>query len=396
MKRIIKAGATDQTIDIFVPDSGATDGSGKTGLVFNSGSLVCYYRKGATGTPTQLALKTQTVGGAHDDGGFIAVDGTNMPGVYRLDLSDTIVSAAGAVTLMLKGAADMAPVLVELQVVTYDPFTEALDVNVVSIDGEPAEDSAALVTLITTDIDANSTKLADILADTDDIGVAGAGLTAITDRLPATLNSGNIRASVEAMAADTLTGTALATSAVTEIQSGLATSSGLATIDARLDTEIPAILAAVDTEVAAIKAKTDNLPSDPADQSEINTLLSGLDTKLNTIDDLLDTEISALVTATSAASIRAALGLASANLDTQLAANPAASATALLDAANGVETGFTVRQVLRLIGAAAAGKVSGAGTSAITIRNLADTLDRIVTTGSDSDGNRPTVTRNLG
>lgn len=38
----------------------------------------------------------------------------------------------------------------------------------------------------------------------------------------------------------------------------------LATIAGYLDTEIAAILAAVDTEVAAIKAKTDNLPASPA------------------------------------------------------------------------------------------------------------------------------------
>lgn len=395
MKRILKAGAVDQTIDIFIPDSSATDGSGKTGLVHNTGSLVCYYRKGATGTPTQLSLVTQTVAGAHADGGFVAVDGTNMPGVYRLDLSDTIISAAGAVTIMLKGATDMAPVLVELQVVTYDPFTEALDVNVVSIDGEPAEDSGALATLITADMDANSTKLAAILDDTDDIGVAGIGLTAITDKLPAALVSGRIDASVGAMASNVMTAAALATDAVTEIQSGLATAAALAAVSALVDTEVAAILAAVDTEIAAIKAKTDNLPSDPADQSEINTLLSGLDTKINTIDDLLDTEIAALTTATSAASIRAALGLASANLDTQFTAIPAAAATGLLDAANGVETGFTVRQVLRLAGAAAAGKVSGAGTTSVAIRNLADTLNRIAAT-VDADGNRSAVTHNLG
>lgn len=58
-------------------------------------------------------------------------------------------------------------------------------------------------------------------------------------------------------------------------------------IDDFLDTEIAAILAAVDTEVAAIKAKTDNLPTDPADQS----ILEG---KIDIIDDFLDTEIAAI------------------------------------------------------------------------------------------------------
>ena len=47
----------------------------------------------------------------------------------------------------------------------------------------------------------------------------------------------------------------------------LATAAALDTVDNFLDTEVTAILTAVDTEVGAIKAKTDNLPSDPADES---------------------------------------------------------------------------------------------------------------------------------
>lgn len=121
-KREILAGVTDQTIDVFIQDSSSTVGAGLTGLVFDTASLVCYYRKGATGTPTALTLATQTVGGAHSDGGFVAVDGTNCPGQYRLDLSDTIVATAGMVTLYLRGATNMAPCLVEIEVVSVNKF----------------------------------------------------------------------------------------------------------------------------------------------------------------------------------------------------------------------------------------------------------------------------------
>lgn len=118
----ILAGATDQTIDLFIRDSSSTTGGGLTGLAYNTASLVCYYRKGATSTPTALTLATQTVGGAHSDGGFVAVDGTNCPGQYRLDLSDTIVATAGRVTLYLKGATNMAPCVVEIEVVAVDKY----------------------------------------------------------------------------------------------------------------------------------------------------------------------------------------------------------------------------------------------------------------------------------
>ena len=83
MKKILKAGATDQTIDIFVGNSSSTTGAGLTGLVYNSAGLTCYYRKGATGSATALTLANQTVGGAHTDGGFVEVSAANMAGIYR-------------------------------------------------------------------------------------------------------------------------------------------------------------------------------------------------------------------------------------------------------------------------------------------------------------------------
>lgn len=59
-----------------------------------------------------------------------------------------------------------------------------------------------------------------------------------------------------------------------------------------------------------------------------------------------------------------------------------------------VETGLTVRQALRLISAALAGKVSGAETSTVTIRNVGDTKDRITAT-VDANGNRTAVTTDV-
>lgn len=101
----------------------------------------------------------------------------------------------------------------------------------------------------------------------------------------ATFAAGAINAA--AIATDAIDGDAIAASAVTEIQSGLATAASLAatdarldteipaiitslaTIDARLDTEIPAILAAVDTEIAAIKVVTDQLVAAGSDPTGV-------------------------------------------------------------------------------------------------------------------------------
>lgn len=70
-------------------------------------------------------------------------------------------------------------------------------------------------------------------------------------------------------------------------------------------------------------------------------------------------------------------------------------ANAILDAVNGVEDGLTVRHALRLIAAATAGKISGAATTTITIKNaIVDDKERIIAT-VDGDGNRTAITYDL-
>lgn len=65
------------------------------------------------------------------------------------------------------------------------------------------------------------------------------------------------------------------------------------------------------------------------------------------------------------------------------------------DAADGIETGLTFREAIRLITAALAGKISGGAGTTITIRNaVADDTDRIVAT-VDDDGNRTAITYDL-
>jgi hypothetical protein len=65
-----------------------------------------------------------------------------------------------------------------------------------------------------------------------------------------------------AIATDAIDGDAIAASAVTEIQSGLATAAALTTVDTMVD---------------AIQAKTDNLPADPAGVSDIPTAVQNAD-----------------------------------------------------------------------------------------------------------------------
>ena len=50
----------------------------------------------------------------------------------------------------------------------------------------------------------------------------------------------------------------------------------------------------VDTEVAAIKAKTDNLPTDPASASSIAASFTNTNSKIDAVDDYVDTEVAAI------------------------------------------------------------------------------------------------------
>lgn len=120
-KQIVLKDATSRAEYIFIQDSSVTTGAGKTGLAFNTASLVAYYVR-SLGSATAITLATQTVTGAYSSGGFVEVDATNMPGVYRFDIPNAaFATGVDKVVVMLKGAANMAPVTLEYQLVGFDP-----------------------------------------------------------------------------------------------------------------------------------------------------------------------------------------------------------------------------------------------------------------------------------
>jgi len=86
---VYPGGSTDALIEVMLRD---TSGNAVPSLTYASGGNSCYYnRPRAAGI--EIPLVTQTVTGVHDDGGFVEIDGTNMPGLYRLDLPDAAVAS---------------------------------------------------------------------------------------------------------------------------------------------------------------------------------------------------------------------------------------------------------------------------------------------------------------
>lgn len=120
MKLIRKAGDTSTILQIFVQDSSSTVGAGLTGLVFNSGSMTAYYHRDTDTTATSMALVTMTVG-TFTSLGFKEIDATNMPGWYQFCPPDAaLASGAKSVAFHLKGATNMAPVVIECQLIGAD------------------------------------------------------------------------------------------------------------------------------------------------------------------------------------------------------------------------------------------------------------------------------------
>jgi hypothetical protein len=125
MKLALVKGTTSQTVQVFIQDSSSTTGAGKTGLAFNTASLTAYYAR-PRAAAAAITLATQTVTGAFSSGGFVEIDATNMPGWYRLDLPDAaLATGVDFVGVQLKGAANMAPCNLEIQLTSAN-FNDAV------------------------------------------------------------------------------------------------------------------------------------------------------------------------------------------------------------------------------------------------------------------------------
>lgn len=150
---------------------------------------------------------------------------------------------------------------------------------------------------------------------------------------------------VGTMNANTLTASALATDAVAEIQSGLST------LDAAgVRTAVGLASANLDTQLSAINAKTTNLPTDPADESLIIAATDAIMARLGApAGASISADVAAVLASVAlrlltsaytapldAAGTRPAVGLAAANLDTQL--GTLATAAALSTVAGYIDT----------------------------------------------------------
>jgi len=115
------AGATSEIWQVFIRDSSSTTGAGLTGLAHNTASLTAYYHRDTDTTATAITLVTMTVG-TFTSSGFKEIDATNMPGWYQFcPPNAALASGAKSCAFHLKGATNMAPLPIEVQLTAVNP-----------------------------------------------------------------------------------------------------------------------------------------------------------------------------------------------------------------------------------------------------------------------------------
>lgn len=127
---IITTDATNKSLyfNIVGDASHASPGDPITGLLFSdieTGGSASYVRQGAARVDLEL-ITLASASAAHSDGGFIEVDATNMPGVYRCDFPDAAWATGvdQVICQLVAAAANNAridPVVVDLSEVIVNP-----------------------------------------------------------------------------------------------------------------------------------------------------------------------------------------------------------------------------------------------------------------------------------
>jgi hypothetical protein len=269
---------------VGIIDSGTAQAATATTMTLRAGATFAdsaiigatIIQTGGTNSP-QMARVTAYVGST--DVATVAAWPNGTPGgsITYLVLATTPEAAGGGGGLDAAGvraALGMAAANMDAQLGGL-ATSSALSAARTVIDNIRVDTNSTLPGLVTT---VNS-AVAGVQADTDNIQT----------RLPAALVGGRMDASVGAMAANVVTAAAIATdaidadaiaaSAVTEIQSGLATAATAASISSKVDTvqaivdsvlidtgtDIPAAVAAVAAQtanIAPIRAKTDQIQID--------------------------------------------------------------------------------------------------------------------------------------
>ena len=377
----IKAGDTNVTIYVRLRD--LTTGLAKTGLAFGSAGVSCGFVL-PLAARVAITLVTQTVTGAHTDGGFVEVDATNSKGLYRLDLTDAAV-ASGAYSIVNIEFDDVIEEAVEIELDTpshigVEDVPTVSEFNARTIASadyfDPAADAVANVTLVattTTNTDMLTTAAVNAEVDTalaDYDGPTNAEMVARTIAAADYFDPAADAVANVTLVATTTTNTDMLTAAAVNAEVDTALSDYDGPTKAEMDTA---------HGLLATEAKQDIIDTN-VDSVLVDTGTT-LPATLATIDGIVDAIL--VDTDTTIPALIAALNdLSAANVNAEV-----------LDVMN-VDTlidGKTFKEAVRFVAAVIAGKLSGAGTGTETSKGLDGSTTRAIFT-VDASGNKTAVT----
>lgn len=136
-----RPGAVSNILQVAIEDSG-TPGTGKSGLAFNTGSLIAYYKRDTAASAVAITLVTATLG-TFTSGGFKEIDATHMTGLYEIHVPDAaFVAGAKSVSIVIQGASGMfqSTIIVDLG--------QALAAESYAVDGAEPDESQILYMIL--------------------------------------------------------------------------------------------------------------------------------------------------------------------------------------------------------------------------------------------------------
>lgn len=276
---------------------------------------------------------------------------------------------------------------------SYTDGTTPMPVNVTQISGDAtAADNLESYTDGTTPQPVNATQLSGdaTAADNAESFFDGTGYAGTGNTIPTVTTLTNDPTGVTTLLSRL---TATRAGYLDNLSAGaVALASDMATVIARIGAWTGT---GVNTLLGAFKAALSKTASTPSD------IGGTFDATTDSTEAIRDRGDAAWTTATgfstlTQADVRSAVGLASADLDTQLGAIPTAAenATGWMNLTDGVETGVTPQGAMRIILSATSGKSSGHAAGTPKYRDPNDLKNRIDAV-TDADGNRTSVTLDM-
>lgn len=281
MKLIVKKGRTSLLTRIFIQDSSSTIGAGLTGLTNASGSLTCYRARDDDGNAgaTAISLSAGTKG-TWSSGGFVEKDSTNMPGWYEFGVPDAaIATGSESVDIELKGATNMAPCNLEIQLVAFDP-QDSVRAGLTALPNAAAGATNGLPLSVDSSGRVDVLKINGTSQTARDIG-ASVLLSAGTGTGQLDFTSGVVKANLAQILGTALTETAgqiaAAFKKLFDVASPVLTATSVnqtgdnyARLGAPAGASVSADIAAAKVDTAAIKVQTDKITFTVANQVDAN------------------------------------------------------------------------------------------------------------------------------